>query len=48
MKLLDLKENTEYSITITAQNDAGESDVSDPVTVRTKEIGKILILNSFG
>ena len=41
MQLTGLKEETEYTFYITAQNEAGDSEKSDGVTLKTKKPGII-------
>lgn len=41
MQLTGLKEETEYTFYITAQNEAGDSEKSDGVTLKTKKPGTI-------
>ena len=41
MQLTGLKEETEYTFYITAQNEAGDSEKSEGVTLKTKKPGKI-------
>ena len=41
MQLTGLKEETEYTFYITAQNEAGDSEKSEGVTLKTKKPGII-------